>query len=631
VSDFGLQPKRFTARRRWLPLVAVFLAVAVQAGTAARALEPSGWAVAGGEIEIRLNLGMLEPLGIAAEIVDPLAPPRQTHALGNRVASFEGLTLQRIDFAAPNGAIESFTGGHLQYHGGLMLRIGERVLDATDFRLTPHPDFPTRFRLLGRDGVPWAVLDHGHFELVDSHSVLEIRHANLSMTEELAELVGDPRLVGQVLGSVNVRAPVVAVGSIPSLRGSQCSGPRWPTDPGFDADISLIDMAQYVGDPTVGQVACDGCNGATGGLVAITPNATLENTGTADVPWWEQFDGPEPPYGNDQHPYLVWNLYRLADGRFEQIGVSGLKHAFFTINSGCPCPGGNIVWVGCQDIYSISSNNIDRYLAPRNEIIPATGQWGRCGSLFDADCDGSQEGASQGPFGNRMLVREADLSDPAARYFIEAWYVVRDDVDRFNSMGWREIEPTWTGSIWTFQPLDAFRPGPALDAWAGDGTVAQWARTVVEAADGAISVVVRAADTGSGWRYDYFVMNHDYMRAETARAEPDLEVLSNIGFTAVELPRDPAGTVGSLDSARADRTVGTDWPGMIAADAVRWTDPGTTPLDWGQGFRFTLVADSPPGPSTLRLMPGDGSPQLGAAILGPSLPEPLFENDFEAQ
>jgi len=43
-----------------------------------------------------------------------------------------------------------------------------------------------------------------------------------------------------------------------------------------------------------------------------------------------------PPHTNDQHPYLVWNFYRLADGRLEQIGVSGAKHAFLTICHGSP-------------------------------------------------------------------------------------------------------------------------------------------------------------------------------------------------------------------------------------------------------------------------------------------------------
>lgn len=615
-------PRAGCAAERWLGLAVLLFAACAPVA--------ADWQIAGGTIELKLNHAVLDPMGIEFEIVRPLASAPPAHPRGYRSVTFEGLTLQKIGFDAPHGGIEAFTDGYLQYHGGLILQAGHRTLDATDFRMAPHPDFPTRFRLLDRSGTPWAVLDHGHFELVDDRTRLEIRHANLSMTEALATSIGQPRLAGQVIGAVYVSAPVVRSAAITPVRGGQCSVPNWPTDEGFEADVSLIGMAQYFGDPAVGSVGCpEACDGVSG-VVAVTPNATLENTGTADVPWWEQFTGPEPPYGNDQHPYLVWNLYRLADGRFEQIGMSGLKHAFNSINVNCPCSGGNIVWVGCRDVYSITSNNIAKYLAPRSEVIPVTAQWGRCGSLFDADCDGSQDGESTDPFGNRMLVNEADLVDPDARYFIEAWYVVRDDIDRFNTMGWREIDPDWTGSVWRFPVIGDFSQGPAVDAWTpGGSSTAQFDRTLLETADGALSVVVRAFDTGSGWRYDYFVMNHDWMRAETAGTEPDLEVLSNIGFTAVELPRDPAGSVGSTSFARADRTQGSDWTAAVESDAVRWTDPGDTPLDWGRGFRFSIVADEPPGPTTLRLIPGDGSAALGAGIVGPALPEPVFDDGFE--
>ncbi len=599
---------------------------------AACAPAAAGWQIAGGTIELKLNHAVLDPMGIEFEVVRPLASVPPSHPLAYRSVTFEGLTLQKIGFDAPHGGIEAFTDGYLQYHGGLILQAGSRTLDATDFRMAPHPDFPTRFRLLDRSGTPWAVLDHGHFELVDDRTRLEIRHANLSMTDALATSIGQPRLAGQVIGAVYVSAPVVRSAAIAPVRGSQCSAPNWPTDEGFEADVSLIGMAQYFSDPAVGSVGCpEACDGASG-VVAVTPNATLENTGTADVPWWEQFTGPEPPYDNDQHPYLIWNLYRLSDGRFDQIGMSGLKHAFNSINVNCPCSGGNIVWVGCRDVYSITSNNISKYLAPRSEVVPATAEWGRCGSLFDADCDGSQDGESTEPFGNRMLVHESDLANPDARYFIEAWYVVRDDIDRFNTMGWREIDPEWTGSMWTFPVVGNFSQGPAVDAWTpGGGSTAQFDRALLETSDGAITVVVRAAETDAGrWRYDYFVMNHDFMRAETAGSDPDLQVLSNIGFTAVELPRDPAGTVRSTAFARADRTQGGDWTPAVESDAVRWTDPGDTPLDWGRGFRFAVVADEEPGPTTLRLIPGDGSAVLGAGILGPALPEPLFDDGFES-
>ncbi|MDP1270723.1 hypothetical protein, partial [Klebsiella pneumoniae] len=64
----------------------------------------------------------------------------------------------------------------------------------------------------------------------------------------------------------------------------------------------------------------------------VIPTARLQNSGAADVPWYRQFTGTFPPYNNDQHPYLMWNLYQEKDGRFTQIAASALKHAFYTTN-----------------------------------------------------------------------------------------------------------------------------------------------------------------------------------------------------------------------------------------------------------------------------------------------------------
>ena len=114
-----------------------------------------------------------------------------------------------------------------------------------DFRIEPHPERPDEFRLLDRAGTPWARLDHGHFELVDDDTRLEIRYANLSMTPELAALVGNDALAGQVFGVAHLSAPVVRTGDTVGARGAdQCTDENWPTDPGFTADVALT-VARY--------------------------------------------------------------------------------------------------------------------------------------------------------------------------------------------------------------------------------------------------------------------------------------------------------------------------------------------------------------------------------------------------
>ncbi|MEX0914681.1 MAG: hypothetical protein WD397_00640 [Wenzhouxiangellaceae bacterium] len=596
------------------------------------------WSVAGGEIIIELNQGVLSPLGIEAVAVKALADTRPEHPLGYRRLRFEGLSIQKIQFSAPGGSVTEFFGGYLHYHGGLRLRAGDAVLDLIDFRVAPHPGQQGMFQLLDRDGTAWATLDHGHYELVDEDAALELRHANLSMTANMAELIGQPTLAGQVIGVAHLRAPVVSAGSLVPVRGSQCSSPNWPTDSGFEADVALTAMnAASIYDP-VHFLRCQDCNGASGGPVVIAPNAKLRNVGSADVPWWEQFTLPQPPYGNDQHPFLVWNLYRLdGDGRFEQIGASGVKHAFFTVNAGpdCPCGGGHTLWTECEDTYSAGNNDLGEFLAPRDEIVPRDGLWGRCNSLFDPDCDGSQNVTTTDPFDNRLRVMETELvsgSNPGARYFMEAWYVVRDDINVFNTMGWREVAPAWNGATWEFPVVAGFREGPALDAWVDSSAPAPGQDTAlleVDAGRVRVSVVVTDLEDGT-WRYDYAVMNHDFMRAETAGAEPDLELLSNTGLNAVELPLAVAASVSNTGFARADRTRGQNWAITIQPQAVRWENPGDTPLNWGRAFRFSLVADRAPGPVTFRLHPTSAGAPLGVTLLGPELPEALFGDGFEA-
>lgn len=623
--------------RRCAVIVAFLLAfLAISGGVSGAEPQSSTvWRVAGGELVIELNQGVLSPLDIEVSSTRALGDSLPEHPLGYRRLRFEGLSIQQIGFSAPGGAVDEFFDGFLHYHGGLIIRIGNTALDLTDFRVAPHPQQGV-FQLLDREGKAWATLDHGHYELVDENSALELRHANLSMTSDMAELIGRPTLSGQVIGVAHFRAPVVSAGSLAPVRGSQCSSPNWPTAPGFEANVALTAMDAGGGFNPVHFLRCQDCNGESGGPVVIAPNATLQNVGSADVPWWHQFTSPQPPYGNDQHPFLVWNLYRLdGDGRFEQIGVSGVKHAFFSVNSGCPCAGGNILWTDCKDTYSASNNDLGTYLAPRGEIVPADGLWGRCNSLFDSDCDGDQETVTTDPFDNRLRVMEQDLDPlayPGARYFVEAWYVVRDDIDIFNTMGWREVTPTWNGATWEFPVAGDFNEGPALDAWVNPAALTPGQDSVVlETADGNVRVSVAVTDLQNGtWRYHYGVMNHDFMRAGTAGSEPNLELLTNVGFNAMEVPRATTASVTDIGFARADRTRGQDWATTVQPDAVRWENPGDTPLNWGTAFRFSMVVDRPPGLVTLRLFPDAAGAPLGVTVLGPEPQELIFGDGFEA-
>ena len=596
----------------------------------------SEWRVAGGEIEFDINQGMTEPLGLKIAGVKALSEKAAATPLTYRRLSFEGLTIQSIGVRAPNQSIEAFTNGYLHYHGGLLIQAGGKTLDLVDFQIRPHPAHPEFFELLDRHGHAWAMLDHGHFQFMGDSDTLEVRYLNLTLNKRFADFLGVPDAEGMVIGGVRFRADVIEKGvEEPELLG-QCATPNWPTAPDFNADVTLIAMGSDSGSSGVQQMRCPNCNGSSAGPIVIAPDAKLANEGTADVPWREQFTAPSAPYENDQHPFLVWNLYRIdALGRLEQIGVSGLKHAFFTVNTDCPCSGNNILWTGCTDTYSTVTNDSNTFMGPRDEIIPATGQWGRCNSFFDPDCDGSQEGFSNDGFQHRMRVLEADVADdanPGARYFMEGWYIVRDDVNIFNTMGWRELDPNWNGSFWTFPATTSLTQGSFADFWVDSQSPgAHENNTVVNTGEGLARVMVKVADLGDGtWRYDYVVMNHEFMRVDTAGAEPDLEITSSAGFSEFQVPVATAVAVSGIDSARADRTIGADWVGTRNGAAVSWSDSGATPLNWGRTFRFSFIADVAPVEGQVSLGVASGAPEsFSAGVLVPAVSENLFSDGFE--
>jgi hypothetical protein len=139
------------------------------------------------------------------------------------------------------------------------------------------------------------------------------------------------------------------------------------------------------------------------------------------------------------------------------------------------------------------------------------------------------------------------------------------------------------------------------------------------------------------WRYDYVVSNFDYAVAELQGTEPNLRVVSNVGFTAFEVQTDAATALQSPVFSDGDRNPSNDWTLTTTASLLRWEtgSVGSPPtsthgLNWGGMFRFSFETSNAPVAGVLRLRDGDGQ-YIVLQSLVPSVfdPDAIFPDGFE--
>lgn len=581
--------------------------------------------VAGGMAEFAFNPDALVSAGLRLQALEQARRPVQGIAgVRYATAEFPARPGDGLDVLVRDGVTVGLGGGRLRFIGGIVFAHARGVIDLRGFELRAGGDATMRVDVVDGGGTVWFTADHAHHAFSSgAPPEFSMRQMDLRLSPRLAATLGHPRLAGQLVGTLAFRAFANAEAAV-AIAGGQCDAP-WPRA-GLVTDIQLsysnlsgfwdsIYAPRCGLPPLPAGGACSA--GSTNGKLVLGTDASLRNVGQTAVAWYAHFSGDHPPYGNDQHPFLVWNLYRMdRDGRIRQIGASGAKHAFFSINEHCRCKSGNVFWPGCEDIYSSSSNdngsgNAEQNLGARAEIVPFKAIWARCGSAWDRDCDGRMDPGSgaQDLYRYRLTVDEADLLPPlstGARYFFEYWYVVRDDVDIYNTMGHREIRLAKQGANWRVELVDAqaaqrdFFLGPVINRWVDPAAPTPAAMNrELSTPLGRARIAARASDLGNGlWRYQYAVMNFDYahVRFDPAHADgPNMKLLENHGFArfAVPLPRDVTAT--SLRFDDADDDAGNDWTAATTGDTVRWSTPDSNrTLDWGTLYHFEFTANAPP-------------------------------------
>jgi hypothetical protein len=543
---------------------------------------------------LSFNPNVLRDLGVTVEAAGAVAaaPQHSLSILPGPASSFDGAS-ECMAVDVEDGHLNDFVSGRIAHSGGPTLALGRRSVSLGGFELRVG-DEPRTFDVVTASGERVLLGTLPHYE-IDSSDVLQVFNVDLAITPALAARWDAPHLAGTVVGTLSLRAKV----ALPSVGAS--SQPATVAD-GVEPANACDDFS---GNVDVALIAMDSIQqqGRLGDRVVITPSAVLKNVGTANVPWQARFSGRFPPYNTDQHPYLVWSLFREVGGVFEPLAYSDVKHAFLTINSNCnpgSCRIGSVLGLGCEDVYGVGTNGT--HLAPRTEILPHAGTWAHCdfplpgtASHFDQVapfCSQDNNGSNEGVLVHRLVASDAELSVAGANYYFTSWYVVRDDVNIFNSMGWRKIVPVRSGSTWSFGN-SPYRQGSVLDAFV-DPAVPNPNRLNVTLKDptaGSAQIAVTATPLGGDrFRYVYAVMNHDF--------DPRIR--------SITLPIGQNIIVEQPTFSDGDEDATNDWLRSPGIGEMTWVAPkAAARLSWGNAITITFIANGSPITNTARLIRGD--------------------------
>ena len=347
--------------------------------------------------------------------------------------------------------------------------------------------------------------------------------------------------------------------------------------------------------------------GRIGTVTAFNLGTTVCNIGDEIIPWVAD---------TSHHPAIINNLYRLKDGRFEQVGLGWVKHGYFSTNSStcgtCQDPGsGSLLGIGCSDTYSAILNGDQTRLGPRSDVNAFTGVFPWPPTL----------NSGFGRLDGRVQIHDADL-DPAlnagAKYFFEGHYVVPEDAqdgNGDNNNSHRRVRVAGSAPDWTFEfDGQQVQQRPALEAWR-DNDPAVVIQEVRVPGEGRFLLAFKAEDNGNGtWDYEYALYNQNSHRSAGAFAVPipDGTVISSHGFHDV-------------DYHSGEPYSGADWNYALRHGHAVWftepfvRNPSANALRWSTLYNFRFTCDRPPvsAVATIGLFRPGTPKKVTVAAIGP--------------
>jgi hypothetical protein len=452
----------------------------------------------------------------------------------------------------------------------------------------------------GKGGFVFFNIEGNLYDYDARTQFLSIRNGRLLVSKEFAEALGRPSDTGLVVGKISVVVAMqpIEIDQVLNSEPQSLVMPAVGTQPGPDVIVgNLSGLAQF-----------DNAVGTQVGLAVATDSC---NNGQVDLDWFRLPD-------ND-HPVIAQNLYRMSGGtdnteRFEQVGQSSVKHAFFANSQnicsfGCNGVNGTHLGSGCSDPYSASLNSggTNHNLGSRAWIDPFTGFFPRGDSQTPPN---DHTGHVHTDVSHRLLVEINDLSitlNPRATYFAEAQYVTPHEYawceahpgqcNMYNNDSYRQFTVAGTNPPFSFSAVGStVQMQPAIEAWTG-ATINQMEPDPGNDGIGLLGCKVTNPSPGV-WHYEYAVYNQNLDRAIQSFSVPlgaGVNV-SNIGFHAP--PQHPGwlhdGTQNDVGYSS------TSWTVTRAAGAVTWNsesfaqNQNANAIRWGTLYNFRFNADQPP-------------------------------------
>ncbi len=327
--------------------------------------------------------------------------------------------------------------------------------------------------------------------------------------------------------------------------------------------------------------------GSSGDIYAYSVGTTSCNVGDEVLQWQS---------GNNLHPVIGQSMYRYKDGKFDQIGLSWLKHGFCALSqtlcgpcSATPC---STLGVGCSDPYTASRNGNQGNIGPRFEVNAYTG---------DYPFPYTSPMPIEPVIGRRLQVLEEDI-DPAqnagAQYFVDGHYVTPDETpeDSENNMSYRPITVNDDANFSIALDGTTQQELPAIFAWQSVDPEVEIVEVRVPG-EGLMWLGYRVTNIGGGnYHYEYALMNVNSHRAARSFI---VELANSVTLSNVEFYGRPYHSGEPISD--------TPWSSVINGDNITWStetfaqNPDALALYWGRMFSFRFDANAAPTMSTVSI------------------------------